>query len=198
MKYLLFVSLIFQLLLSCNSNGDEAKQEAVQQGQDTAVNTRIAEEGTPVRESTLSYRCEFLFPSGLLNELKPKNLKIAYSVQTDSVCDMSYTDNHTGASLWVNLERNADTEQVKRLVKAFSYMPGLIGPIDAGDGGYVVRTTEKKNDIITAMFSVGSWKGTLESKIKTGTDTAGGILFSDDTLAELAVTWASQLKDLQQ
>lgn len=197
MKRLLLAASFFPLLLSCNSQNDAGPQTNAQHQQHTSA-ALADEKNTAAQEPAVSYRCEFLFPSGLHKELEPRKLKTDYHLQTDAVCDMTYTDKNTAASLWINLEKNTDTEQVKRLVKNFSYMPGLIGPIDAGDGGYVVRTTEKKSDIITAMFSVGSWKCILESKIKTGTSTDGGILFNDDTLAEIAVAWASQLKDLQQ
>ncbi len=179
---------------SSNANNSSTEKE-------TSETTSAMQETTTNNDSNEdmpSEKCEFIFPAGLKNELKSDAVKANFPIQTDSVCMQMFENRTTKAELTIIAEKHTDLALLERKVKAFEYMPNTRGKIDAGDAGTLYRQTEKTSDIITAVFRVGPYGCSITSKMKTGDPAGNGILFDEDKIAELAIAWANQLKQLLQ
>ena len=200
MKKLITFLLLIILLSTIQSCGSSSANEASTEKETGETTSAMQETKTnnDSNEDMPSEKCEFIFPAGLKNELKNDAVKANFPIQTDSVCMMMFENKTTKAEFTIIAEKHTDLALLERKVQAFEYMPNTRGKIDAGDAGTLYRQTEKHSDIITAVFRICPYGFSITSKIKTGDPAGNGILFDEDKIAELAITWANQLKQLLQ
>jgi hypothetical protein len=188
---------LLAVLQSCgSSNANHTSQE--QETNKTTSAMQDSKTATNANEEMASEKCEFIFPSGLKNELKSDAVKLSLPVQTDSACMMSFENKSTKAALTLIAEKHTDLALLERKVQAFEYMPNTRGKIDAGDAGTLYRQTDKHSDIITAVFRIGPYGCSITSTMKTGEPASNGVLFDEDKITELAIAWGNQLKQLLQ
>ncbi len=192
--FILLIVLLAALQSCGSSNVNYASQE--QQTNKTTTAMQDSKTETNANEDMPSEKCEFIFPSGLKNELKSDAVKANLPIQTDSVCMMMFENKTTKAELTLIAEKHTDLALLGRKIQAFEYMPNSRGKIDAGDAGTLYRQTEKHTDIIFAAFRIGPYGCSITSKMKTGDPATSGILFDEDKIAELAIAWSNQLKQL--
>ena len=200
MKKLITFLLFIILLSTIQSCGSSSANEASAEKETSETTSAMQETKTnnDSNEDMPSEKCEFILPAGLKNELKSDAVKLSLPIQTDSICMMSFENKTTKAALTLIAEKHTDLKQLERKVQAFEYMPNTRGKIDAGDAGTLYRQTEKHTDIITAVFRIGPYGCSITSTMKTGDPSTNGILFDEDKIAELAIAWGNQLKQLLQ
>lgn len=187
--------ILVAVLESCGSSNANHTSQVQETNETTSA---MQETQTTANDEMPSEKCEFILPAGLENELKSDAVKLSLPIQTDSICMMSFENKTTKAALTLIAEKHTDLKQLERKVQAFEYMPNTRGKIDAGDAGTLYRQTEKHTDIITAVFRIGPYGCSITSTMKTGDPATNGILFDEDKITELAITWANQLKQLLQ
>lgn len=188
--------LLIVLVAAIQSCGSSNANQTSTEKETSESKTAMQETNNAANEDMPSEKCEFIFPAGLKNELKSDAVKLSLPVQTDSACMMSFENKSTKAALTLIAEKHTDLALLERKVQAFEYMPNTRGKIDAGDAGTLYRQTEKHTDIITAVFRIGPYGCSITSTMKTGEPASNGVLFDEDKIAELAIAWGNQLKQL--